>query len=125
MDGPLEQLPAEHCDVAAVRAAETAAQWRFERAVARVKPVDRILADYATELCNRPVRRIDRPPGPSGDVPGVVWSIDDAVVVELLPSEHGPARLVVHDIAVLGLLRKQLRTRHVTVRHAGATLKDR
>lgn len=49
------------------------------------------------------------------DHPGVTWSIDGDVMVELLHSEAGPDRLIVHEVALLRPLKKWLRSRHVTI----------
>ena len=94
------------------------ARWRFERAVARVAAVDEIVAEYATSYCGRPFRRRDTPPLASAvDLPGVTWTIEGDVVVELLYAEHGPSRLLVHDIGLLRPVRRAIRSRHVTVAH--------
>jgi len=102
-------------------AQDRAAAWRFARAVARVREVDDVLAEFATSICGRPVRRVEAAPMRSAvQSPGVVWSIDGDVMVEFLYEERGPSRLVVHEIALLRPLRKQLRSGHVTVEHRGA-----
>jgi hypothetical protein len=98
------------------QAEDAAARWRFERAVARVAVVDEILADYATAYCGRPLRRRDVGPMASAvELPSVRWSIDGNLMVEFLPSDRGPARLVVHEIALLSVFRKRLRSRHLTI----------
>ena len=103
---------------AARRAEDEAALWRFHRAVARVASVDSILAEYATSYCGLPVRRRDVAPLQSAvEVPGVTWSIDGEVMVEFLPDEHGPGRLIVREIALLSSLKKQLRSRHVRIEY--------
>ena len=103
----------------ATRAAEDqAASWRFTRAVARVRAVDAILADYATSYCGRPVRRREVAPMQSAvELPGVTWSISGEVMVEFLPGESGPGRLIVSEIALLRPLKKQLRSRHFTIEY--------
>ena len=95
-------------------------EWAFERAVARVEaPVEEVLADYATSYVGRPVRRRDvRPPRP---LPGVVWTIDEEVVVELVHRKGGPDQLLVHDVALVELLKRRLRTRHLEIRYAETT----
>ena len=94
--------------------------WRFRRAVARVEPVvEEVVADYATSYVGRPVQRQDVvPPRP---VPGVTWSIDGALVVEFVYRPKGRDQLLVHDIALLEVLRKRLRTRHVAIAYAETT----
>ena len=98
-------------------AQDRAALWRFQRALARVKVVEGIVADYATAYCGRPVRRREAGPLESAvQLPGVTWSIDGDLVVEYLVAPSGPAQLVVHDIALLRPLRKALRSRHISVK---------
>ena len=99
------------------------AGWRFDRAVARVEPaIDEVVAEHATNLVGRPVRRHTvRPPRP---LPGISWSIDDEVVVEYV---HRPARrdqVLVHDVALLEALRKRLRSGHVEVAYVSTTWVD-
>jgi hypothetical protein len=88
--------------------------WRFARAVARVQPVEGILAEYATAVCGLPVRRTET----HGAHPGVTWSIDGTVMVELVAEASGPDRLLVHELSLLGPVRKALRTRHLRIEHA-------
>ena len=108
---------------AARDAEDRATLWRFRRAVERVRGVDRILSDYATSYCGRPVRRRDVTPMQSAiQLPGVTWCIEDEVMVEFFPGDSGPGRMIVHDIALLRPLRKQLRTRHVTIEYSRAAL---
>ena len=94
--------------------------WRYDRAVARVdKAVEAVLADFATAYVGRPVRRRDvRPPRP---LPGIVWTIDEALIVEFVYRKGERDQVLVHDVAVLDALRKRLRTRHVEVAYAETT----
>jgi hypothetical protein len=99
-------------------AEDASAAWRFSRAVERVRVVDAILADYATSYCGRPVRRREVKPMESAvELPGITWSIEGDVMVEFLPGDGGPGRLIVHEIAILSLVKKQLRSRHVTIEY--------
>ena len=92
--------------------------WRFERAVARVRAVDGIIAEHATSYCGRPYRRQDvRPLESAIALPGVTWSIDGEVVVEFLPGDTGAARLIVRDVALLRPLRRALRSRRLRIEH--------
>lgn len=97
------------------RARRGTSEWRFDRAVARVAPVEDILAEYATSVCGLPLRR--RETHDPGD-DRVTWSIDDAVMVELVPADEGPHLLRVHELSLLGPVRKAMRTRHVRVEYA-------
>jgi hypothetical protein len=116
-------MPRAHCpsyrDRQAARQAEDeAALWRFRRAVARVAVVDSILAEYATSYCGLPVRRrVVVPLQSAVEVPGVTWTIDGEVMVEFLPDERGPGRLIVREIALLSSVKKQLRSRHVRIEY--------
>ena len=94
--------------------------WRFRRAVARVEAtVEEVVADFATSVVGRPVQRRDIvPPQP---LPGIAWSIDGDLVVEFVHRNHGPDHLLVHDVAVLDVLNKRVRTRHVEVQHVATT----
>lgn len=93
--------------------------WRYRRAVARAAPIEAILADYATSICGRPVRRREVLPLTSAvELPGVIWSIDGDVMVELLVVDCERPRVVVHEIALLTPLRRALRTRHLNVQLA-------
>jgi hypothetical protein len=65
----------------------------------------------------RPVRR--RELRPAGGVAGVTWSIDGDVMVTFTPAVGGPSRVLVHEIGLLQPIRKQLRSGHVVVEHAG------
>lgn len=113
--GPGSPYRARH---AARLAEDEAALWRFQRAVTRVAVIDAILADYATSYCGLPVRRRDVAPLQSAaEVPGVTWTIDGEVMVEFLPDEQGPGRLLVREIALLGSVKKQLRSRHVRIEY--------
>ena len=95
-----------------------ALHWRFRRAVERVSVVDEVLADYATSWCRRPLRRREVLPLTSAvELPGVVWSIDGDVMVEYLVADRGPSRLVVREIALLRILEKRLRSRHVVIEY--------
>jgi hypothetical protein len=89
--------------------------------VARTRQVDDVVAEHATTYCGRPHRRKEvRPFESAVELPGVTWSVDGALLVELLtlPGEGGPARLVVHEIGLFAPLRKLLRTRHLRIEHA-------
>ena len=100
--------------------ADRAAAWRFSRRVARVAVVDAILADYATSYCGRPLRRREIAPLESAvEVPGVTWSIEEDVMVEYVHTDDGPGRLIVHEVALLAVIKKQLRSRHVTIEYRG------
>jgi hypothetical protein len=106
---------------AARQARDAQTLWRLERALARVRVVDDVVAEHATSYCGRPARRRDIPPLTSAvELPGARWSIDGELVVEFLASEVGPGRLVVHDVALLAPLKKLLRSRHVSVEHVSA-----
>jgi hypothetical protein len=97
---------------------QVALDWRFRRAVQRVAVVDDVLADYATNWCRRPLRRREVLPLTSAvELPGVTWSIDGDVMVEFFPDDRGPGRLIVREIALTRLLRKRLRSRHVTIEY--------
>ena len=94
--------------------------WRYRRAVARVEGVvERVVADFAVSYVGRPVERREvRPPRP---LPGIAWSIDGELVVEFVHHESDRDQLLVHDIALLDVLKKELRTRHVDVAHVATT----
>jgi len=70
--------------------------------------IDRILADYVTTYCLRPVRRVDA----EGSA---CWIIEDDLMVEVLHGEGGREQVLVHEIGLLSELRKQLRSRRVSV----------
>jgi hypothetical protein len=91
-------------------------EWRYQRAVARVEAVvEPIVADYATSYVGRAVQRSEiRPPRP---LPGVAWSIDGELIVEFVHRTGARDQLFVHDVALVDLLRKRLRTRYVDVTH--------
>ena len=90
--------------------------WRYRRAVARAAAIEDIVAEYATSICGRPVRRREvRPFTSAVELPGVIWSIDGDVMVELLVVDGERPRVVVHEIALLKPLRRVLRTRHLSV----------
>ena len=99
--------------------ADRLAGWHFDRAVARVQPADAIVADFATSIVGRPVRRRDVAPFTDAlQPPGVTWTVDGDVVLELLVGERGrPSRMLVHDVALLRPIRKRFRTRHVVVEY--------
>ena len=81
-----------------------------------------VVADHATSYVGRPVRRHDvAPPHP---MPGVTWAIDGEVVVEFVYRGSGRDELLVHDVALLEVLRKRLRTGHVEVSYAETTWED-
>jgi hypothetical protein len=69
-----------------------------------------MLADYATTYCLRPVRRVDE-----SEV--IRWSIEDEVMVELVHGAAGREQVLVHEIGLLATLRKQLRSRRVSVEY--------
>jgi hypothetical protein len=94
--------------------------WRYRRAVARVEhAVDEVLAEFAVSYVGRAVQRREiLPPRP---LPGVAWSIDGDLVVEYLYRESERDRILVHDIALLDVLKKRLRTRHVEIAYAETT----
>jgi hypothetical protein len=49
----------------------------------------------------------------------VTWSIEEDVMVEYLHTDDGPGRLIVHEFALLAVIKKQLRSRHVTIEYRG------
>ena len=51
------------------------------------------------------------------EVSGVTWTIDGEVMVEFLPGDSGPGRLVVREIALLSSVKKQVRSRHVRIEY--------
>ena len=69
-----------------------------------------MLADYATTYCLRPVRRVDA----AGTVR---WLIDDDPMVEVIHGEAGREQVLVHEIGLLAELKKQLRSRRVSVEY--------
>ena len=85
--------------------------------MARVEPgVEAIVADYATSYVGRAARRHEvRPPRP---LPGIAWSIDGDLVVEFVYRDSAPDQLFVHEIALLDVLKRRFRTRHVHVAYA-------
>ena len=91
--------------------------WRYRRAVARVEDVvDEVVAEFAVSYVGRAVQRREiLPPRP---LPGVAWSIDGDLVVEFVYRESERDRILVHDVALLDVLKKRFRTRHVEVAHA-------
>jgi hypothetical protein len=90
--------------------------WVFQQALRRVDPVDDVVADYATSICGRPVRRREvAPDADHGDIGTVTWTIDGDVVVEFTAVAHGRDRVAVHDIGLLRPLRQRLRSRHLVV----------
>ena len=95
------------------------AMWRFARAVRRVRTAEPIIADYATSICGRPVRRREVAPLESAvQLPGVTWTIDGDVVVEFLPSDDRTAhRMLVYEIGLVRPLRKAIRTRHIEIEY--------
>jgi hypothetical protein len=102
----------------ALDAQRAALEWRFRRAVERVAVVDDVLAEYATSAFHRPFRRREvRPLASAVELPGVTWSIDDDVMVEFFPSANGPGSLIVRDVTLTELLRRRLRTKHVTIEY--------
>ena len=118
MSAQRSTAPSWRTRLAQRKAADRASEWRFGRAIARVAVVDDVVAEHATAWCGRPYRRREvRPLESAVDLPGVTWSIDGDVVVELLYADRGAHRLVVHDVALLAPVRKVLRSRHVTIEH--------
>ena len=95
-------------------------EWLFQRAVARVEPgVEEIVADFATSYVGRAVQRHDfLPPRP---LPGMAWSIDRDLVVEFVHRESVPDQLLVHEFALLDVLKRRFRTRHVHVAYVTTT----
>lgn len=90
--------------------------WEFRRTIDRVVAVDDVMADYATNWCGRPFRRINVFPFESAiHVPGVRWSIEGQLVAEFVVGERGHGALVVHDIALLAPLRRAIRSRRVRI----------
>jgi hypothetical protein len=88
--------------------------WRFQRAVARVESVvEEVVAEHAVSYVGRPVERRDV----LSPLPGISWSIDGELVVEFRHHQSEPDQLLVHDVALLDVLRKRFRTRHVEVAH--------
>ena len=96
--------------------AENASSWRSHERSPGWQPVDAVVTDYAA-MVGRPWRR-RKHSLPGRDRGYVTWAIDGEVVVEFLLSRTGPARLLVHEIGLLAPLKKELRTRHVTVEYA-------
>jgi len=94
--------------------------WVFQRALARVEHVvEEIVADFATAYVGRPVQRLDvLPPRP---LPGVMWSIDGDLVVEFVHRPSAVDELFVHEVALLDVLKRRFRTRHVRVAHVTTT----
>jgi hypothetical protein len=92
--------------------------WRFTRAVARTKAVDDVLADYASSYCGRPLRRREMAHTHRATV---TWSIDNEVVVEFVHEESGAGRLLVHEMSLLQPLKKELRSRHITIEYDPAS----
>jgi hypothetical protein len=102
--------------------ADAAFLWRFDRSLARVEPaVEALVADYATSYCLRPVRRREIRKRAAA---GVQWSIDREAVVDLIDEGRGPVLLLVHDIALLRPLRRQLRSRHVRIEYDAPSPSD-
>lgn len=98
------------------RVADDRLIWELRRAVDRVAAVDVVMADYATNWCRRPFRRIDILPFESAiHVPGVRWLIEGELVAEFVAGDRGHGTLVVHDIALLAPLRRAIRSRRVRI----------
>jgi len=49
------------------------------------------------------------------DVPGITWSIGGDVMVEYLYNDRGPSRVLVHELALFDEIKRNLRSRHVTI----------
>jgi hypothetical protein len=94
--------------------------WLFQRAVARVEaPVEQIVADFATSCVGRPVQRRSSPS--SRPLSGIAWSIDGDLVVEFVHRASGPDELLVHEVALLCMLKRRFRSRHVRVAYVTST----
>jgi hypothetical protein len=105
----------------AERGSDRAATWRFSRAVERVGAVDRIVADYATTYCGRPMRRYDVAPLESAvRFRGVTWTIEGDVVIEFIPEDAGPGRLNVYEFALLRPVKQALRSRHIVINYVAS-----
>jgi hypothetical protein len=92
--------------------------WLFDQATRRVACVDGVVAEYATSICTRAMRRrAELLPEADGRLGRVTWSIDHEVVVEFTAVSSGPHRVTVHDIGLLHPLRQTLRNRHLVVEH--------
>jgi hypothetical protein len=97
-----------------------AREWLFQRSVARVEVgVEEIVADFATSYVGRPVQRRNIPP--PRPVPGIAWSVDGKLLVEFLHRESGPDELLIHEVALLDVLERRFRTRHVRVAYVTTT----
>jgi len=85
---------------------------QFQRAVARVAPVvEEVLGDFAATYALAAIQRRDA-------APIVVWSIDNAPIVEFEYHESGASDIRVYDISLVALLRKRLRSKRVHIEHA-------
>jgi hypothetical protein len=73
--------------------------------------IDGIVADYVTTYALLPVQRRELEDG------AVTWSSDKEVLVELSSGDRQPARVVVREIGLLQPLKKQLRSRRVTIEY--------
>jgi len=104
-------------ELRAARAREDAAiEWRYRRAASRVSVIDGIVAEFATGICGRPVRRREVLPLQSSvEVPGIKWSIDGHLAVQFIHEPSDPDRLVVYEIALLRSVKKAIRSRHVRI----------
>jgi hypothetical protein len=81
-------------------------------AIAKVEAaIDGIVADYVTTYALLPVQRRELEDG------AVTWSSDKEVLVELSSGDRQPARVVVREIGLLQPLKKQLRSRRVTIEY--------
>jgi hypothetical protein len=84
----------------------------MQGAIAKVEAaIDGILAEYVTTYALLPVQRRGSEDG------AVTWSSDNAVLVELTSRDRQSARVVVCEIGLLQPIRKQLRSRRVTIEY--------
>jgi hypothetical protein len=84
----------------------------MQGAIAKVEAaIDGIVAEYVTTYALLPVQRRELEDG------AVTWSSDKEVLVELSSGDRQPARVVVREIGLLQPLKKQLRSRRVTIEY--------
>ena len=83
----------------------------FRRALGRIAPhVDNAVTSFASVYGLAPVVRRDQPPK-------VLWQAGDETMVEFVYRASGPSDVLVHDIGLLGDLKKTLRSRRLRVQH--------